>query len=160
MLTGEYNFTQAVFECTSGYTTTGLSVVDVSKCPKIFLLYRSVMLFVGGIGLVLVLTCAVSDRYGLRLFNAEGHTDKLLPNLKKSARVILSIYSVYIILGIIAYVIAGMPLFDAINHSIAALSTGGFSTQKESLLAYHSIPIDIITDVLRKQIQSWKTPKR
>ena len=148
MLTGEYNFTQAVFECTSGYTTTGLSVVDVSKCPKIFLLYRSVMLFVGGIGLVLVLTCAISDRYGLRLFNAEGHTDKLLPNLKKSARVILSIYSVYIILGIVAYVIAGMPLFDAINHSIAALSTGGFSTQKESLLAYHSIPIDVITDIL------------
>ena len=148
MLTGKYNFTQAIFECTSGYTTTGLSVVDVSVCPKIFLLYRSVMLFVGGIGLVLVLTCAISDRYGLRLFNAEGHPDKLLPNLKKSARVILSIYSCYIIIGIIAYCIAGMPLFDAINHSIAALSTGGFSTEKESLLAYHSVAIDIITDVL------------
>ena len=148
MMTGKYNFTQAVFECTSGYTTTGLSVVDPGTCPKIFLMWRSIMLFVGGIGLVLVLSCAISDRYGLRLFNAEGHTDKLLPNLKKSARAILGIYSCYILIGIIAYVIAGMPLFDAVNHSIAALSTGGFSTQRMSILAYHNVAIDIITDVL------------
>ncbi len=148
MLTGKYNFTQAVFECTSGYTTTGLTVVDVTKTSHLFLFYRSVMLFVGGVGLVLVLTAAISDRYGLRLYSAEGHPDKLLPNLRKSARVIISIYSGYILLGTIAYVIAGMPLFDAINHSISALSTGGFSTQPDSILHYHSIPIDIITDVL------------
>ena len=148
MMTGKYNFTQAVFECTSGYTTTGLSVVTPEECPKIFLMFRSIMLFVGGIGLVLVMSCAISDRWGLRLFNAEGHTDKLLPNLKKSARAILLIYSTYIILGVIAYCIAGMNLFDAINHSIAALSTGGFSTKNLNILAYHSVAIDIISDVL------------
>ena len=148
MLTGKYNFTQAVFECTSGYTTTGLSVVDVANTPKIFLFFRSVMLFVGGVGLVLVLTAAISDRYGLRLYNAEGHNDKLLPNLAKSARLILAIYSGYILLGTIAYCIAGMSLFDAVNHSIAALSTGGFSTRAENILYYHSVAIDIISDVL------------
>ena len=148
MLTGKYNFTQAVFECTSGYTTTGLSVVDVANTPKIFLFFRSVMLFVGGVGLVLVLTAAISDRYGLRLYNAEGHNDKLLPNLAKSARLMLGIYSGYIRLGTIAYCIAGMSLFDAVNHSIAALSTGGFSTRAENILYYHSVAIDIISDVL------------
>ena len=54
MLTGHYNFTQAIFEMTSGYSTTGLSVVDVTHCPHIFLFFRTVTLFVGGVGLVLV----------------------------------------------------------------------------------------------------------
>ena len=148
MLTGKYNFTQSIFECTSGYSTTGLSVCDIPNTANIFLFYRSVMLFVGGIGLVLVLTCAISDRYGLRLYNAEGHNDKLLPNLAKSARMILLIYSTYIILGTIAYMIAGMNLFDAVNHSIAALSTGGFSTKAENIFYYHSVAIDLISVVL------------
>ena len=54
LLTGKYNFTQAVFEVTSGYTTTGLSVVDVANCSHIFLLYRTLTLFVGGVGFVLI----------------------------------------------------------------------------------------------------------
>ncbi len=148
MLTGKYNFTQSVFEATSGYSTTGLTVVDVSECPHIFLFYRSLMLFVGGIGLVLILTCALSDRYGLRLYNAEGHTDKLLPNLVKSARLIFSIYLGYIIIGTLAFYSFGMNLFDALNHSIACLSTGGFSTQVDSILHYHSLGIDIVTMIL------------
>jgi len=148
MLTGKYNFMQSVFETTSGLTTTGLSVVDVSVCPHIFLFFRSLLLFVGGVGLVLVLTCAISDKYGLQLYNAEGHSDKLLPNLAKSARLILSIYSSYILLGTIAYVIAGMSFFDAINTSIASVSTGGFSTNPNSIGGYNSIAIEIITEVL------------
>ena len=143
MLTGKYNFTQSVFEATSGYSTTGLTVVDVSECPHIFLFYRSLMLFVGGIGLVLILTCALSDRYGLRLYNAEGHTDKLLPNLVKSARLIFSIYLGYIIIGTLAFYSFGMNLFDALNHSIACLSTGGFSTQVDSILHYHCLYISL-----------------
>lgn len=148
VLTGEYNFTQAIFETTSGFTTTGLSVVNVENCPKIFLFFRSVTLFFGGVGLILVLTSAVSDRYGMKLYTAEGHSDKLLPNLAKSARLIISIYLGYIILGVIAYVIFGMPLFDAINHSIASLSTGGFSTKAASIGYYNSISIEIITMIL------------
>lgn len=148
MLTGKYNFTQAVFEMTSGYSTTGLSVVDVGTTPHIYLFFRSITLFIGGIGLVLILTSAISDRYGLHLYNAEGHNDKLLPNLAKSARMILTIYSIYILIGSIAYVSAGMNAFDAINHSIAALSTGGFSTNVNSIFGYNSLAIEIITMVL------------
>lgn len=148
LLTKQYNFTQSVFEITSGYSTTGLTIVNAEECPHIFLFFRSLTLFIGGIGLVLILTCAISDKYGLRLYNAEGHSDKLLPNLAKSARLILSIYAGYILLGTIAYVICGMTFFDALNHSISALSTGGFSTKAESILYYHSLPIEIITMVL------------
>ncbi len=148
MIKGDYNFTQASFEMTSGYSTTGLSVVDVDHTPHIFLMFRSITLFVGGVGFVLIITSAFSDRYGLNLYNAEGHNDRLMPNLKRSARLILSIYSIYILCGISAYVLLGMPVFDAINTSIAALSTGGFSVIGESIYGYHSLPIEIVTIVL------------
>jgi len=148
LLTGEYNFTQSIFETTSGYSTTGLSVVDVTKTPKVFLMYRSLLQFIGGVGLVLILTSAISDRYGMRLYSAEGHSDKLLPNLARSARLILSIYTVYIIIGTILYRVFGMTFFDGLNHSIAAVSTGGFSTKANSIAFYNSPSIEIITIVL------------
>lgn len=148
MLKGDYNFTQAAFEMTSGYSTTGLSVVDVDHTPKIFLMFRSITLFVGGVGFVLIITSAFSDKYGLNLYNAEGHNDRLMPNLAKSARLILSFYSAYIAIGTLLYILFGMPVFDAINTSIAALSTGGFSVIGESIYGYHSLPIELVTIVL------------
>lgn len=144
-LTGNYTFTQSVFETTSGYSTTGLSVVDVENTPNIFLLYRSLLQFFGGVGLVLVLTSAISDRYGMKLYSAEGHNDKLLPNLVRSARLILTIYSIYIVIGTVLYVVFGMSFFDAINHAIAAVSTGGFSTRAESIGFFNSLSIEIVT---------------
>ena len=148
ILKGGFNFTQACFEMTSGYSTTGLSVIDVGNTPKIFLVFRSITLFVGGVGFVLIVTSAFSDRYGLNLYNAEGHNDRLMPNLVKSSRLILSIYSAYIVFGTLAYIYFGMPVFDAINTSIAALSTGGFSVIDESIYGYHSLPIEIVTILL------------
>ncbi len=148
IMTGKYNFTQAVFECTSGWSTTGLSVVDVTRCPKIFLLYRSIMLFFGGVGLVLVMVSVLSDRHGMRLYSAEGHSDRLLPNLVKSARMIIAIYMGYILSGTLLYMFFGMDWFDALNHSIAALSTGGFSTKAESIGYYHSFGVELVTIVL------------
>lgn len=148
VLSGKYSFTQAVFETTSGLSTTGLSVVDAASAPRIFLIHRTVLLFFGGIGLVLVMTSVLSDIYGMRLYNAEGHSDRLLPNLLESARMIIGIYSGYILAGIALYVICGMSPFDAVNHSIAAVSTGGFSTRAESIGYYDSPAIEMITVVL------------
>ncbi|MDR4968861.1 MAG: TrkH family potassium uptake protein [Acholeplasmataceae bacterium] len=148
LLTGNYTFTQSVFEATSGYSTTGLTVTDVESAPDSLLLFRSLLQFFGGIGLVLVLTSAVSDKFGMRLYSAEGHSDKLMPNLIRSARMILSIYIGYIIIGSIFYIIFGMEPFDAINHSISAVATGGFSTKALSIGHYNSLAIEITTIVL------------
>lgn len=148
MLTGTYNFTQSIFEATSGYSTTGLTVVNVEQTPGMFLLFRSLLQFFGGVGLVLVLTSAISDKFGMRLYSAEGHSDKLVPNLIRSGRTILSIYIGYIAVGSLFYVIFGMPAFDAINHSICAVATGGFSTQAASIGSYNSVPIEIVTMIL------------
>lgn len=148
VLTNNYNLTQAIFESTSGYSTTGLTVVDVSQTPNIYLFFRSLLQFVGGVGLVLVLTSAISDKFGMRLYSAEGHSDKLVPNLIKSGRMILSIYIGYILIGSIFLVIFGMTPFDAINHSITAVATGGFSTKLASIGAFNSIGVEVTIMVL------------
>jgi trk system potassium uptake protein len=143
-----YSFTHSMFETTSGFSTTGLSIVDVTEAPKMLLLYRSILQLFGGLGFVLVLTSAISDKLGMRLYQAEGHVDQLVPNLLRSGKLILRIYLFYIALGVIAYVIFGMPLFDALNHSISAVATGGFSVQPSSIGFYNSFSIEVITMVL------------
>ncbi|MCF7932069.1 MAG: TrkH family potassium uptake protein [Acholeplasmataceae bacterium] len=147
-LSGTYSITQGIFEATSGFSTTGLTVVDVTRASYVFLLFRSLLQFIGGVGLVLVLTSAISDKFGMRLYNAEGHSDKLMPNLIRSARMILSIYVGYILLGMMFYMIFGMPFFEALNHSICAVATGGFSTNPGSIGAYDSVAIEVVTMVL------------
>ena len=134
---GGTNFLNALFESTSGYTATGLTVFDFNQdLPgyHLFTIYRSLLLLCGGVGLVLIVTSTISDRYGLKLYTAEGHNDKLMPNLAKSARLILLIYLGYILLGTLSYFFfGGMELFDAFNHSIAAVATGGFSTRENGI---------------------------
>ena len=92
--------------------------------------------------------CVLSDSYGMRLYSAEGHPDRLLPNLAASARTILAIYAGYILAGTALYMVFGMDWFDALNHSIAALSTGGFSTRAESIGYYDSPAIELVTVLL------------
>lgn len=145
IISGNLNFTQAVFESVSGWTTTGLSVVDVESIDRIFLLWRSIMQFLGGAGFAVIMLAAVIGPPGAGLYNAEGRSDLLLPNVMQSARMIMIIYSGYVIGGIILYVLAGMSFFDAVNHSMAALSTGGFSTKTDSIGFWRNPTIELIT---------------
>ncbi|MCQ2752724.1 MAG: hypothetical protein MJ206_00465 [Bacilli bacterium] len=142
--TGEYSFTEAIFEATSGFTTT--SIVMSNHLPgqtHVFLFYRCWMLFVGGIGLTLILTSAISDANGLSLYSLEGHNDRLLPNLVKSSRIVFIIYSIFIVLGMGGYLLCGMPLFDAFCTSISAISTGGYLVSKEMALDTYANPIAV-----------------
>lgn len=139
---------QAIFESTSGLTTTGLSVVDVASCPRIMLLHRSMMHYVGGVGLILVLSCIVNDSHGLKLYSAEGHTERLLSGTSSSARMVLLLYTGIILIGALAYMIAGMPAFDAVNISISAVSTGGFAVRPDSMASYGGFAIQLITIIL------------
>ncbi|AOT69043.1 TrkH family potassium uptake protein [Geosporobacter ferrireducens] len=148
ILSGKLNFTQAMFEAVSGLTTTGLSVVDVTETSHIFLLWRSLMQFIGGAGLAVIMLSAIIGPHGLGLYHAEGRSDKLLPNVARSTKLIMIIYIGYITSGVILYILAGMPWFDAVNHSISAVSTGGFSTNPDSIGAYESLPIELITIIL------------
>lgn len=144
ILSGHLTPLLGMFEAVSGWSTTGLSVVDVNAIESIYLLFRSIIQFFGGLGLVLVVFAILSESYGLRLYFAEGHNDRLMPNLSKSARVVLKIYSVYLIVGIILLMIFGMSLFEAINIAMTALSTGGFAITADSIGAYQSQAIESV----------------
>ena len=140
IIKGDLSFTESVFESTSAFGTIGLTIFK-PECydAHLFVLYRSIICFLGGIGLVLIITSAISDRYGLKLYIAEGHNDKLLPNLAKSARLILTIYVLIILLGMGLYCLAGMKPFDALIHSISAVATGGFSSKPEGLVYFQNL---------------------
>lgn len=147
-LSKQLRLVQALFESVSGWTTTGLSVMDVTNTSHIFLFYRSFMQYCGGLGFVMMMVMLVSGKRSMDLFNAEGHPDKLMPNLKQTAQTIFEMYLIFLIVGTAAYMVCGMPLFDSLCHAMCSLSTGGFSTKLNSIGEYRSLSVEIVTIVL------------
>ena len=147
-LSGQLTMVQSLFEAVSGWTTTGLSAMDVSVTPQIFLFHRSFMQYCGGLGFIMVMILFISNKHAMGLYSAEGHPDKIMPNIKKTAQAIFVIYNVFLVIGSIAYRVAGMTWFDGICHSMCSLSTGGFSTKLNSIGEYNSLSIEIITIIL------------
>jgi trk system potassium uptake protein TrkH len=150
-----YDFTKAFFEATSGFSTTGYSMIsNYSNIPNVYYFYRSINLFFGGVGLILILNSAVSDKYNMRLYTADGHSDKLLPNIVKSARLILSIYLGYSIIGVnLLYGIGQvgdikMSYFEAFNYTMACISAGGFGMHAESIGYYNNVGVEVVCCIL------------
>lgn len=148
MMGGQLRPVQALFEAVSGWTTTGLSAMDVSITPKIYLFHRSFMQYCGGLGFILMMIIFISNKQSMNLYSAEGHPDKIMPNITKTSRAIFIVYNVFLVLGSVAYRIAGMDWFDSICHCMCSLSTGGFSTKLMSIGEYNSLAIEIITIIL------------
>jgi trk system potassium uptake protein TrkH len=140
-----HTFSRAVFESVSGWTTTGLSVVDVTNAGPMILFWRSFIQLAGGAGLAIIMMSAIVGPTGVGIPSAEGRSDQLVPHVRQSARLVLIIYSCYAATGTLAYWIAGMSAFDAMNHSFAAISTGGFSTRPESIGYWDSVAIEAVT---------------
>ncbi len=148
VLGGQLRMIPALFEAVSGWTTTGLSAMDVSVTPMIYLFHRSFMQYCGGLGFIMMMIIFISNKQSMNLYNAEGHPDKIMPNIRRTAQAIFVIYNICLVLGSIAYRIAGMTWFDSICHCMCSLSTGGFSTKLMSIGEYDSLSIEIITIVL------------
>lgn len=145
---GQLRFIPALFEAVSGWTTTGLSAMDVSVVPMIYLFHRSFMQYCGGLGFILMMIIFISNKQSMNLYSAEGHPDRIMPNIKKTAQAIFIVYNIFLVIGSIAYRLAGMDWFDSICHCMCSLSTGGFSTKLMSIGHYDSLAIEIITIVL------------
>ena len=141
----DLSFSRALFESVSGWTTTGLSVVDVASAGPMILLWRSVIQFAGGAGLAIIMISAIVGPTGVGISSAEGRSDQLVPQVRQSARLVLIIYACYATAGTLAYWMAGMSLFDAVNHAFAAVSTGGFSTRAESIGYWDSAAVEAVT---------------
>lgn len=139
--------TNAFFETISGYTTTGASILDdIEVLPKGILLWRSLTHWIGGMGII-VLAIAILPLLGIggmQLFAAEAPGpggDKLHPRITDTAKRLWLIYVGYTLAETLLLSVAGMSFFDALNHSLATLSTGGFSTKNLSLAYWNHKPI-------------------
>jgi len=132
----------AVFESTSGFTTTGATVFAViEELPPSILLWRSVTHWIGGMGII-VLGVAILPLLGVggaQLFRAEVPgitTDRLAPRIVTTARLLWGVYVLLTALLCALYLLLGMTPFDAVNHAMSTLATGGFSTRTASLGAF------------------------
>lgn len=133
------DFSNAFFETISGYTTTGASILtDIEAVPNGILFWRSLTQWIGGMGII-VLALAILPFLGIggmQLFVAEapGITpDKLQPRIQETAKRLWFLYVGLTLAEAIALYAAGMGAFDAINHSLTTMATGGFSTKNDSL---------------------------
>ena len=140
------SFTDAFFETMSGYTTTGASILnDIEIIPEGVLFWRSITHWIGGMGII-VLAIAILPLLGvggMQLFAAEAPGpggDKLHPRITDTAKRLWLIYVGYTVAETILLQVAGMSFFDAINHALSTLSTGGFSTKNASVAYWNDNP--------------------
>lgn len=143
----------AFFETVSGFTTTGSTILtDVESLPRGVLFWRSFTQWLGGMG-VLVLTLAVLPTVGASSFHimraeATGpSTEKLVPRLGRTAKILYTIYTAMTTLLVIFLLIAKMPLYDALLHAFSSAATGGFSSRNLSIGAYGNVAIEVIITV-------------
>ncbi|TGV03166.1 TrkH family potassium uptake protein [Flavivirga rizhaonensis] len=141
------SFTNAFFETMSGFTTTGASILnDIEAVPKGVLFWRSLTHWIGGMGII-VLAIAILPLLGIggmQLFAAEApgpSADKLHPRITDTAKRLWLIYFGYTAAETLLLSVAGMSFFDAINHSLCTLSTGGFSTKNASVAYWNGEPV-------------------
>lgn len=144
-ISGKLSFIHSLFESVNGWSTAGFSIIDVTGTPHVFLFHRSFMQFCGGLGFIMMIVMLVQGKQAMNLYSAEGHTEKLMPNLRKTAQTVFLLYSGFLALGTLLYCIFGMSLFDAVCHAMSALSTAGYTTKAGSIGEFDSLAIEIVT---------------
>ena len=139
-----FSLSDAVFESTSGLTTTGSTVLTgLDNLPADILLWRSMLQWIGGLGVIAMAVAILPFLRvgGMRLFQTESSdwSDKALPRAKTMISRIIYFYLVLTALCTGAYMLAGMDSFHAINHAMTTLSTGGFSTSDNSFAQFDDL---------------------
>ncbi|MEF9974393.1 MAG: TrkH family potassium uptake protein [Clostridia bacterium] len=147
---GYMSITDSFFECASGFTTTGATILaNVEVLPRGLMFWRSFTHWVGGMG-VLVLSLALVPHMGgraLHLLKAESTgpaPGKLVPRIEKSAKLLYLLYVALSIVQVIALLLCGMDLYDALIHMFGTAGTGGFSNYAQSVGHFDSVAIDLV----------------
>ncbi len=140
----------ALFESISGFTTTGATVLrPIDSTSQGLLLYRALTQWIGGMG-VIVLVIAVLPTVGsgaMNLMTAEApgpSGERLTPRVRQTARNLWSVYLGFTVAVLVAYVAAGMSLYDGVAHAFTTVSTGGFSPHNASLAHFDSAAVEWI----------------
>ena len=148
----ELGLTDAFFESMSGITTTGATIItDLDKCPKSILMWRAIMQWLGGIGIVVmaITILPLLKVGGMQLFKMEGpdSTEKILPRTIEVAAIIILTYLSLTFLCGFFYWLFGMSIFDGIAHAMTTIATGGFSTHNDSIGFFKNSNIEIIASI-------------
>jgi trk system potassium uptake protein TrkH len=142
----------ACFESVSALTTTGASMIkDVENTPPTILLWRSILQWLGGIGIIVIaMSFFPALRLGgMQLFRSEfsDRHEKILPKISQITASLLSFYIGFTVLCAVLYNIFGMNAFDAVCHAMCTISTGGLSTHSKGIKFFQSLPIEVITTI-------------
>ncbi len=145
----DFNITDAFFEAVSGVTTTGSTVMtDLEQSSRGILFWRSLIQWIGGIGIVAfsIILLPFLSIGGMQLFQTESSDryDKIIPRTALLVRSLLMIYFGLSVCCALLYYWLGMDLFDAVNHAMTTLSTGGFSTHDQSFGYFNSAPLNAV----------------
>ena len=150
--TQEFSFSEAFFESMSGITTTGATIIsDLDNSPKSILLWRAIMQWLGGIGIVVmaITILPLLKVGGMQLFKMEGpdSTEKILPRTIEVATIIISTYIILTFLCGFFYWFFGMTIFDSVSHAMTTIATGGFSTHNDSIGFFKNSNIEIVASI-------------
>ncbi|HID60396.1 MAG TPA: TrkH family potassium uptake protein, partial [Hadesarchaea archaeon] len=129
----------AYFESMSGLTATGLTMIsDVEGTARTVLFWRSLTEWVGGMGVIILFLSALIGfgKAARKMYVAEARTERIEPSIRQTVRSLWKIYVILTVVGIVALYLTGMPMFDAINHSMTGVATGGFSVRDTSFAGY------------------------
>ena len=142
------NFTDAFFESMSGITTTGSTIItDLDNAPKGILLWRAILQWLGGIGIILmaITLMPIMNIGGMQLFkiSSNDNAEKILPKSKEISLRLIIIYSSLTLACAVLYKLFGMSYFDSFTHSMTTIATGGFSNYNDSLGYFDSALIEI-----------------
>ena len=137
-----------VFESMSALTGTGVTMfADVEILPHSVLFFRSFEQWVGGLGVV-VMVIGVLTKPGSvssKLYHSEAREERIKPSIKTTMKKTMEIYAIYTTVGVILYLLAGMPVFDSICNTFSIISTGGMSIKNANMGFYHSDLIYLIS---------------
>ena len=147
-----FSFSDAFFESMSGITTTGATIIsDLDNSPKSILLWRAIMQWLGGIGIVVmaITILPLLKVGGMQLFKMEGpdSTEKILPRTIEVAAIIISTYVILTLFCGFFYWVFGMTVFDSICHAMTTIATGGFSTHNDSIGFFKNSNIEIVASL-------------
>jgi trk system potassium uptake protein TrkH len=147
-----FSFSDSFFESMSGITTTGSSVItDLNKSPKSLLLWRAVMQWLGGVGIIVmaITVLPLLKVGGMQLFRVESsdRPEKILPRTSQVAVIIISTYLILTLFCAFFYKVFGMSFFDSIAHAMTTIATGGFSTHNESIGYFKNSNIEVVATI-------------
>ncbi|WP_224425235.1 TrkH family potassium uptake protein [Methanobrevibacter sp. TMH8] len=150
-ISGELSFINAFFEAISGFTTTGFSMLpNIETVGYSINFWRGLTQWMGGLGIIFIMIIVLrsSGTSIMRLYNAEGRDEKIVPSIRNTSKIILYIYLVLTMIGVILFLLSGLPLFDSIFYTFVSLSTGGFAITTDSILHYNSPFVEFVAMIV------------